>query len=160
LATSKKLLPFVIALAAVAAVQIFNHEPSSLEGKAPSRPSRPAGNNEPSTLGADALESAFQQGRSNVQVEGRGLVSRILEDDTKGSRHQRFIVTLPSGRTLLIAHNIDLAPRVAALNEGDSILFYGEYEWSDKGGVLHWTHRDPHGRHPDGWLEHRGRRYD
>jgi hypothetical protein len=38
--------------------------------------------------------------------------------------------------------------------------FYGEFESNDRGGVIHWTHRDPQARHPHGWLEHRGRRYE
>ena len=29
----------------------------------------------------------------------------------------------------------------------------------ERGGVLHWTHHDPDGRRPGGWLEHEGRRY-
>ena len=35
----------------------------------------------------------------------------------------------------------------------------GEYEWNARGGVVHWTDRDPSGRGPGGWLEHQGRRY-
>ena len=82
----------------------------------------------------------------------------MLSDDNEGSRHQRFILRLSTGQTLLVAHNIDLAPRVP-LDEGDDITFYGQYEWSEKGGVIHWTHHDPDGRHEEGWLEHRGKRY-
>lgn len=82
--------------------------------------------------------------QSNDQVSGEGTVSRILADDNEGDRHQRFILTLDSGRTLLIAHNIDVAPRI------DSI---------QKGGVVHWTHHDPYGHHEPGWLRHRGRTY-
>ncbi|PPL15395.1 hypothetical protein UN63_12700 [Oceanisphaera arctica] len=107
----------------------------------------------------DPLQLAYQNRQSDVQVEGSGRVSRLLADDNKGSRHQRFLLALPSGQTLLIAHNIDLAPRIDGLKVGDTVAFYGEYEWNDKGGVVHWTHHDPRGRHPGGWLKHNGRLY-
>jgi hypothetical protein len=97
--------------------------------------------------------------QSGEQVRGTGVVTRILADDNDGSRHQRFIVGVAGGRTLLIAHNIDLAPRVAGLKVGDTVEFYGEYEWNDKGGVIHWTHHDPDGSHVGGWLKHGGRTY-
>jgi len=97
---------------------------------------------------------------SGDQVRGSGKVWKILSDDNEGSRHQRFIVELPSGRTLLVAHNIDLAPRVRSLKVGDTVSFYGEYEWNDRGGVIHWTHHDPRGSHVGGWVEHKGRRYE
>ncbi len=105
------------------------------------------------------IATAFRNQQSDVQVEGVGVVTRILSDDNKGSRHQRFIIRLLSGQTLLIAHNIDLAPRIRSLKEGDTVGFYGEYEWNSKGGVVHWTHHDPRGRHVDGWLKHNGRVY-
>ncbi|MFD1008580.1 DUF3465 domain-containing protein [Oceanisphaera ostreae] len=108
---------------------------------------------------SDPLALAYQNRQSDVQVEGRGRVTRLLADDNKGSRHQRFILALPSGQTLLIAHNIDLAPRINGLKEGDTVTFYGEYEWNNKGGVVHWTHHDPRGRHLGGWLQHNGKRY-
>ena len=105
------------------------------------------------------LSLAFSERRSNVQVESAGVVTRVLADDNDGSRHQRFLLRLKSGQTVLIAHNIDLAPRVDGLRQGDSVTFAGEYEWNERGGVVHWTHRDPNGRHVDGWLEHNGHRY-
>ncbi len=110
--------------------------------------------------GSDALiRQAFQQHASNLQVSASGVVARLLPDDLDGSRHQKFIVRLASGQTLLIAHNIDLAPRIDGLREGDSVAFNGEYEWNPQGGVVHWTHLDPAGTHPSGWIKHDGRIY-
>lgn len=107
----------------------------------------------------DRIARAYAEQRGNLQVEGWGTVQKVLKDDTRGTRHQRFLLRLENGLTLLVAHNIDLAPRIDGLRSGDRVDFAGEYEWNAKGGVLHWTHRDPRGRHPDGWLQHGGQRY-
>lgn len=107
----------------------------------------------------DAIANAFASRTSNIQVQGEGTVIRLLPDDMNGSRHQRFIVELASGQTLLLTHNIDLAPRISALEIGDSVRFSGEYIWNSKGGLLHWTHHDPRGRHTAGWIVHGGRTY-
>lgn len=106
------------------------------------------------------LEQAFRDRVSDLQIAGAGTVVHVLPDDNKGSRHQRFLLETDSGLTLLVAHNIDLAPRIPDLGKGDRVRFYGEYEWNDKGGVIHWTHHDPRGKHADGWLEHSGKRHD
>lgn len=106
-----------------------------------------------------ALAAAFEHRQSDLQVRGGGEVVRILSDDNDGSRHQRFILRLDSGQTVLVAHNIDLAPRLVSLRTGDSVEFFGEYEWNPEGGVIHWTHRDPRGAHVDGWLKHGERTY-
>lgn len=107
-----------------------------------------------------ALYAAMDNKRSGVMVAGEGVVQKVLKDDTDGSRHQRFILDVGQGRTLLVAHNIDLAPRVPDLQAGGTVRFYGQYESNHRDGVLHWTHRDPAGRHAHGWLEYRGKRYE
>jgi len=109
--------------------------------------------------GSGQLTRAFNNQQSDIQVTGVGTVIRKLSDDIKGSRHQRFILKLTSGQSLLVAHNIDLAPRINSLDEGDRVEFYGEYEWNSKGGVVHWTHHDPRGNHENGWLKHNGSTY-
>ena len=106
------------------------------------------------------IAAAFRDRRGDLQIEGEGTVVRTLQDDNEGSRHQRFLLELDSGQTLLVAHNIDLAPRIPRLERGDRVRFFGEYEWNDRGGVIHWTHHDPRGRHVGGWLEHAGKRYE
>lgn len=105
------------------------------------------------------LLHAYQNNLSDVQVKGEGIVSVILPDDLKGSRHQRLIVRLDEGFTVLIAHNIDLANKIENIKKGDRLAFYGEYEWNNKGGVVHWTHHDPDNRHEHGWLKHQGQIY-
>lgn len=109
--------------------------------------------------GDQALARAFERHERGVLVEGRGTVVRVLADDREGGRHQRFILRLASGQTVLVAHNIDLSRRIASLERGDTVAFRGEYEWNAEGGVIHWTHPDPAGRHPAGWIEHRGETY-
>ncbi len=113
-----------------------------------------------SANGADqVLAAAFENREGDIQVQGSGRVSRVLADDNDGSRHQRFIIQLASGQTVLIAHNIDLASRVDSLAVGDSVAFNGEYEWNERGGVIHWTHRDPQRSHVDGWIKHKDHTY-
>ena len=108
----------------------------------------------------DAIFSrAFADRLDNLEVEGQGTVSGLLADDVDGDRHQRFIITLASGQTLLVSHNIDIAPRVDSLQVGDPIAFKGEYAWNEQGGVIHWTHHDPDGRHEPGWIKHGGQTY-
>lgn len=106
------------------------------------------------------IQNAYNKRQSDLQVQGIGIVTAVLPDDLKGSRHQRFILRLGTGLTLLVAHNIDLAPKVSGLTPGDTVEFYGEYEWNSKGGVIHWTHHDPSNNHVGGWLKHNGRTYE
>lgn len=108
--------------------------------------------------GLAKVKNAFEKRLSDVLIEGSGRIVHLLPDDEQGSRHQLFLLELEPGLTLKISHNIDLAPYVP-VERGDSIAFFGEYEWNEKGGVIHWTHHDPAGRHPDGWLLHEGRTY-
>ena len=119
----------------------------------------PPANNLNDGSNTSTVADLYQQGRSDVQIQVHGHVSRVLADDTKGSQHQRFIIKLNDNNTVLVAHNIDLAPRVANLKTGDAVTVFGEYEWNQQGGVLHWTHHDPAQRHIDGWIEHNGKRY-
>ncbi len=100
----------------------------------------------------------FEAQRSDTQVEVEAVVIKTLRDDNVGSRHQKFLLKLEDGHTVLISHNIDLAPRVP-LQEGDTVEVYGEYEWNAKGGVIHWTHKDPANRHAHGYILHEGEKY-
>ena len=108
-------------------------------------------------MAVEELERAYRDHLSDVWVEGSGVVTRLLRDDTKRPRHQRFVVRVDgaTGQTVMIAHNIDLAPRVP-FKRGDRVSFRGRYAWNAQGGVVHWTHRDPHGgKDSGGWIRWR-----
>jgi hypothetical protein len=105
------------------------------------------------------VASAYIQRLEDVQVHDEGRVAAVLTDDRKGSKHQRFILRTKEDISVLVAHNIDLAKRVENLKQGDTVEFYGEYVWNEKGGVVHWTHHDPDGSHVSGWLKHNGVKY-
>lgn len=105
------------------------------------------------------IQRAISQQQRDVQVEVSAQVVKVLRDDNEGSRHQRFLIKLASDTTILVAHNIDLAPRVKDLQRGDTVTVFGEYIWNKKGGVLHWTHHDPNGHHTGGWIKHAGQIY-
>ena len=112
-----------------------------------------------STNSNDVLDLAYKNKENDLQVTGSGIVIKLLPDDNDGSRHQRFILRASGTQTVLIAHNIDLAPRINLLKKGDYVEFNGEYEWNSKGGIIHWTHHDPNGRHITGWIKHNGKVY-
>ena len=106
------------------------------------------------------LQEAFENKQTNIQVHGKGNILKLLPDDNSGTRHQKFILKLVSGQTLLISHNIDISTKIDTLSKNDSIEFYGEYIWNSQGGLIHWTHHDPSHEHIDGWLKHQNIKYD
>jgi hypothetical protein len=113
-----------------------------------------------SNMDAGSIIEAYDAHRNLPQVQGSGIVVKVLKDDTNGLQHQKFLLKVSGNITILIAHNIDLAPRVDDIHEGDTVAFKGEYIYTPKGGTVHWTHKDPRGNHAAGWLEHNGKKYE
>lgn len=107
-----------------------------------------------------SAEEAFGSYLNYAQIQDEGTLIKQLPDDTKGSRHQRLILQFENNLTMLLVHNIDVAPRIEGLKKGDRIAFLGEYIWSKKGGTIHWTHRSSTPKHPHGWVRHKGKQYD
>lgn len=143
---ARVLLPVVVGLV-LAAVYVYQTR-SPDAGVVPSAAPAPGGG---------AVLEAFKARRSGVEVEATGVVARRLADDRKGLPHERFILRV-GDLTVLVAHNTELAPAVP-VSVGDTVEVRGEYEWNQLGGVIHWTHRDPDGRHAPGWIRLRGRLY-
>ena len=105
------------------------------------------------------IRAAKDDTNSKFWTTVQGEVIKNLKDDTKGSQHQKFLVRIANDITLLVAHNIDLAPRVP-VSKGDFVTMRGEYAWNNRGGVIHWTHHDPRGKKEGGWIEVDGKRYE
>jgi Protein of unknown function (DUF3465) len=106
---------------------------------------------------AQVIDAQDQQARA-VEVTVTAPVRKILPDDTEGLPHQRFLLGLSNGSTVLVAHNTSEATRVEVA-EGDIVTVHGEYIWNAKGGVIHWTHHSDNGRHEGGYIERLGKRY-
>ena len=94
--------------------------------------------------------------RRQVTVTAR--VYRLLPDDVSGIPHQRFLLELVNGTTVLVAHDTKLAP-VVPISAGDFVTLHGEYIFNEKGGVLHFTHKSTNWRHEGGWIDFNGVRY-
>lgn len=157
---SNRFFKALAALVIAGAYALWNH----FSAPAPATPGAPVAATATATAAApqaatEDIDALIAARRDNVQVTVTATVARILKDDNDGSRHQRFSFDTPAGHRVQVAHNIDLAPRIEGLKKGDRVTVYGELEWHAKGSVIHWTHRDPAGRHADGWIEFQGRKY-
>jgi hypothetical protein len=102
---------------------------------------------------------AQSQRAEKVEVLFSARVRKLLPDDTKGLPHQRFLLLLENGSTVLVAHDIKYAPKVP-IQEGDMLTIKGEYIWNQRGGVVHWTHHSDTPRHEGGFIDFGGSRYE
>jgi len=108
-----------------------------------------------------AVCSAFAQGHSHVEVVADGTVTRLLGVQAGAvSPHEGFLLRLASGCNLIVRveANTDFTGPIP-LAFGQHVSVKGEYEYYPLGGVIHWTHRDPRGRHEGGYIEAGGRMY-
>lgn len=110
-----------------------------------------------SDRGDEAVIKAQKRHRKKVELTMTARVKKLLPPDTDGSPHQRFLLELSNGTTVLVAHNTDLAPEVP-VQAGDLITIHGEYIWNKLGGVLHYTHHSTN-RHESGWIQLNGQTY-
>ena len=129
--------------------------PAELPSAKPA-PSKPAATKpaapKPAAAKTERKRCVFASFRDGEWVTGWGTVKKLLPDDTYAPCHQRFLLVDPTGETLLIAHNIDKWPRLSGIQPGDIVEFKGEFKDTDRGYLVHWTHPDPAGRKPGGYI--------
>lgn len=85
-------------------------------------------------------------------------VVKKLKDDTKGVKHQKWLVQNESGQIILFVHNLELC-KPLNLEKNDSVKLAGEFKWTDKGALIHWTHYDPKKKRPDGYVQIKGQKF-
>lgn len=108
-----------------------------------------------------AVCDAYSAGRSHVEVVADGTVTRILGlQQGRVSPHEGFLFRLASGCSVIVRveANTDFTGSIP-IAAGDRVTVKGEYEYYPLGGVIHWTHRDPRGRHEGGYIEAGGKLY-
>ncbi len=110
-----------------------------------------------------AIYDAWRDGRSRVEVTASGSVVRLLGTRIgRSGAHEGFLVHLSGagarGLTVRVEDNVDLTGPIP-LAPGDAVTVRGEYIYDPRGGLIHYTHRDPRGRHPDGFVRVRDRVY-
>lgn len=108
------------------------------------------------------LCSAYEAGRSHVEVVADGTVTRTLGvQPGRVSPHEGFLMRLSSACSVIVRVevNTDFTGSIP-LTRGQQVLVKGEYEYYPLGGVIHWTHRDPRGRHAGGYVATGGRIYN
>ncbi len=128
--------------------------------------SAPASTRSPASTAPGTIARLFHEQRSDTWVETRGVVERLLPDDRDtydgSDTHQRLILRTDDGINILVAHNTCTSDRVPA-KPGDRLTLRGEYEWTEKGGTLHFTHKPKFATRDAtraGWIDHAGRRYE
>jgi hypothetical protein len=108
-----------------------------------------------------AVCAAYSGARSGVQVVADGTVTRVLGiQQGRVSPHEGFLLRLASGCSVVVRVevNTDFTGPIP-LSAGERVIVKGVYEYYPRGGVIHWTHRDPRGRHDNGYIEADGRSY-
>jgi len=109
--------------------------------------------------GYGAVEKAYLNQQSGAMVEVSGQVTRILTDDKDDLQHQKFVIRLQNGQSLLVVHNTVDAEQVPIVIHNE-VTVRGEYSWTEPGGLIHWTRRDHSAERRHGWIEYQGRKYD
>lgn len=102
-------------------------------------------------------QAACNRGARYVEIRDTGLVRRVLGVRRSYSgRHEGFVIAVRSAGTYKVEDNVDITGPVP-LRNGDLVTLQGQFECND--GVIHWTHRDPSGRHEAGFISVHGNTY-
>ena len=109
--------------------------------------------------GFRVLADAYLNKKSGMMAEVQGQVTRLIMDEEESARVQKFVICAISGQSRLVTHDLSRSDRVPVAI-GDKVMVRGEYVWSEPGGTLICPTRDNGSGGRNGWIEHKGERYD
>jgi hypothetical protein len=104
---------------------------------------------------------SFSSQASKQEVLAEGRIAYVLGTSNGPSgEHEGFLLKLSGDCDLLVRveTNVDITGPVP-LRAGETVTVKGEYEFEPTGGVVHWTHHDPAGRHIGGYVLAAGKLY-
>jgi hypothetical protein len=105
--------------------------------------------------------ATFSGQGSKQEVLAQGEIVDMLGMQTGPSgEHEGFLLKLTGDCDLLVRveTNVGITGPVP-LHSGETVVVKGEYEYEAAGGVIHWTHHDPEGRHVAGYVLAAGKLY-
>jgi hypothetical protein len=110
-----------------------------------------------------AVYEAWRSQQSHVEVEASGSVARVLGTrEGPSGAHEGFLLHLRGsagrGLTVKVEDNVDITGPIP-IEPGDDVELRGEYIYNELGGLIHYTHHDPSGRHPGGYIRVGGKTY-
>lgn len=108
--------------------------------------------------GVHVVEQAFYAKQSNLMVEVDGEVVRTIRPGAGNRGYQEFQMRMPNGQLILVVHE-HAHDKQVPVTERDQVKVRGNYQWTELGGVIRGTQRDPSMQRRHGWIEHKGKRY-
>jgi len=109
---------------------------------------------------ADARCRANANGHVEVYLPN-ATVTRVLgERESRSGLHEGFLIVpspAQSARQIKVEDNVGITGPIP-LRRGDIVSLLGQLECDDY--VIHWTHHDPRGRHPSGYVKVNGTLYE
>lgn len=110
----------------------------------------------PDTLAQAGADCA--KGARHEEVRFYGSVLETLGTRlTRSGAHEGFIVLTAAHKHVRVEDNTDITGAIP-LRLGEPVAVQGQYACDD--GVVHWTHRDPEGRHWSGFITAGGHTYE
>ncbi len=119
------------------------------------------GGGNPSSPTTRRVCALYASGADESRGLGQGTVVAMLGTSNGPSgEHDGFLLKLDRHCDLLlrIAVNTDITGPVPLHSRRNGEV-KGEYETDATGGVIHWTHHDPRGRHVAGYIVADGKTY-